>query len=880
MSRPPGGTLTFVFTDIESSTRLLRELGDGYPAVLRQHDAIIRSIAEQHGGRVFGSQGDAQHLVFHEAPAAVLAALETQVALGTHDWPAGHAVRVRMGIHTGEASEDEEGFTGLALHETARIAAAGHGGQVLLSAATRELLRDRLPEGAGLTDLGEHLLKDLEQPVRIYQLDIPGSPREFPALRSLARPAARLPARLTSFVGRAEVELVVRLVGENRLVTLSGPGGTGKTRLSVEVAEAVAPRFRDGVFFVGLDAVTDPDLVASEIAVTLGLTGGPEMPLERLITYLRERRVLLVLDNLEQVVEAGPDIIRLIRECPGLTVLATSRIPLRVYGEQELPVPTLSLPAPADALEPHEALRYEAVRLFVERARAVRPDFRLDAEDLATVLDIVRRLDGLPLAIELAAARLRTLPIEALSSRLDDRLAVLTGGARDLPLRQRTLRAAIEWSYDLLDAPDGRLFCRFSVMAGGAGLYQAEQVCGPASELGRDVLDGLASLTEQSLVGLQAGVGAEPRYAMLATIREFAAEQLAGSGEGPDLRRRHAEAFVALAEEAAPHLISVDGAAWNDRLELDHDNLRAALDWAVSSDEGGLGLRLVTALWRFWQVRGHLREGDARIHAVLELPSVADQPPALQARAEGAAGGISYWRSRVPSAHRHYSAALEHARRSGDRALIAEALYDLGFTPLPDALQQLDRLRAGRPLFEEAMALYRELDDPAGIASTTWALSMAAAAEGHPGLALERAAESLALSRRLGDPFRTGWSAHQVGLALLVLDRPDEAVAVFDESLSLWVAAGDKSGIVLLLLDIAMLAGARGRVARRWQLIGAADRGGRETGTDIVNESVEFMGWNPRRTPESDEERTWFAQGAALDLEAAVGLAREELAEP
>jgi tetratricopeptide (TPR) repeat protein len=367
---------------------------------------------------------------------------------------------------------------------------------------------------------------------------------------------------------------------------------------------------------------------------------------------------------------------------------------------------------------------------------------------------------------------------------------------------------------------------------------------------------------------------------MLATIREFAAEQLAGSGEGPDLRRRHAEAFVALAEEAAPHLISVDGAAWNDRLELDHDNLRAALDWAVSSDEGGLGLRLVTALWRFWQVRGHLREGDARIHAVLELPSVADQPPALQARAEGAAGGISYWRSRVPSAHRHYSAALEHARRSGDRALIAEALYDLGFTPLPDALQQLDRLRAGRPLFEEAMALYRELDDPAGIASTTWALSMAAAAEGHPGLALERAAESLALSRRLGDPFRTGWSAHQVGLALLVLDRPDEAVAVFDESLSLWVAAGDKSGIVLLLLDIAMLAGARGRVARRWQLIGAADRGGRETGTDIVNESVEFMGWNPRRTPESDEERTWFAQGAALDLEAAVGLAREELAEP
>ena len=876
-ARLPLGTLTFVFSDIEGSTRLLQSLGRSYDALLETHDRIIRTAAETEGGRAFGSEGDAQHLVFAEVGAAVRAALAAQQALETQAWPEGVTVRVRMGIHSGEVRRLGDDYVGLALHETARIAAAGHGGQVLLSAASAELARDGLPEGISLQDLGEHRLKDLPHPVRLYQLAGAGLEATHPPLRTLEAVGARLPTQVTSFVGRTEVEAVSRLLASARLVTLTGPGGTGKTRLSVEVAAAVAPRFEGGAFFVPLDTISDPDLVASEIATAVGAVGGTEEPLDRLVAHLRDRAVLLVLDNLEQVVEARSTVSRLLADCPKLSVLATSRIPLSVYGEHEFQVPTLSLPRVGSGAVSDVAAS-EAVRLFVERGMAARADFTLTDANAAAVADIVARLDGLPLAIELAAARLRILPVEALRDRLDDRLGLLTSGARDLPERQRTLRGAIEWSHDLLDDPDRRLFARFAVMAGGASLEHAEHVCGPASELGREVFDGIDSLSQQSLLTVADEAGS-PRCAMLVTIREYAAERLAASGEADSVARRHAETYLALVEEAAPHLLGPEGLAWNDRIEREHDNLRAALHWIVRSDEGELGLRMIAAMWRFWQVRGHLLEGHELAHAVLDLPSVPAQEASLRSRAEAGGGGISYWLGRPESTHRHYSAALAAAREAGDRKLLADALYDFGFAASPDTGTQLKRYRQGRPWFEEGLALYRDLDDRPGIASATWALSMALAADGDQEAAARMAEQSLELSRDLGDPFRTGWAAHLVGLIRIAMGEPHEAPAYLREALDIFQSTADESGTLLLLIDVAALAEARGDPERQWRHIGAASRARDDTGVNLVDEltTADFLGIHVRVVPESDEELAWFEAGRSLTHEEAVRAARDDL---
>jgi predicted ATPase/class 3 adenylate cyclase len=874
---PPGGTLTFVFTDIEGSTRMLGALGPAYDGVLATHDELIVAAAEAEGGHRFGSEGDAQYLVFDDATAAVRAAAAAQRALASMSWPEGVTVRVRMGIHTGPARRLGDGYVGLTLHETARIAAAGHGGQALVSAATAELVASRLPPGLELVDLGEHRLKDLAQPLRIHQLAGDGLEPTFPPLHSRAVAGAHLPARLTSFVGRAEVEAVVRRLESGRLVTLTGPGGTGKTRLAVEVATAVADRFADGTWFVPLETITEPELVPSEVVAAMGIGSGPDAPLERLLARLEDQTTLLVLDNLEQVTDAGPILTSILARCPGVSMLCTSRIALSVYGEQEFPVPTLTLPA-AGTADLATVATSEAVRLFVDRAMAARPDFALGEGNAAAVAEIVHKLDGLPLAIELAAARLKILGVEALRDRLDDRLGLLTGGARDLPARQRTLRGAIEWSHDLLDVPDQRLFARLSVMAGGATFEAAERVCGPSSELGREVFDGIDSLAGQSLVSVADAAG-EPRCTMLVTIREYATERLDASDEADVIARRHAEAFVALAEDAAPHLLGPDGQRWNDRLEREHDNIRAAFDWIVLADAAELGLRLVAAVWRFWQVRGHLVEGDRRTHAVLDLPSVAGQPPALRARAESAAGGISYWRSRPESTHRHYRAALEAARAAGDRKLLADALYEFGFATSPEAGDQQVRFTEGRPWFEESLALYRELGDRPGIASSTWALSMSLAAHDDLEGSARLAEQSLELSRELDDPFRTGWAAHLVGLGRLHAKRPLEAASYFRESLEIFEASGDQAARLLLLGDLAVLSEALGEWEPHWRFIGAALRVRDETGVEIWDETTtaRFIGWSTRMTPENDEERTWLEAGRALSSDEAVAAARAYL---
>jgi predicted ATPase len=785
-----------------------------------------------------------------------------------------------MGVHTGEVVATGDDYVGLPLHQVARVTAAAHGGQVVATEATRELA-GVLPTGLYLRDLGEHRLKDLAGPERLYQLAGDGLSDSFPPLRTLDARPNNLPVQLTSFVGRRDLAAARQALDGTRLLTLSGPGGTGKTRLSLQLAAEVSDDFPDGVYFVPLEALRDPAQLPSAIAAAIELADTPGIPpLTRLTDHLRGRRVLLVLDNFEQIVDAGATVAGLLRELPELKVIVTSRHVLRVSGEQDFPVPPLPLPE----VEPggtyaDDAARSEAVHLFVERAMAVQPSFRLTDANAAVIVDIVRQLDGLPLAIELAAARVRIMPVEAIRARLRGRLALLTGGARDLPSRQQTLRGAIDWSYELLEEPERRLLRCFGVFAGGAFLTQVEQVCAPSGDAGLEVLDGLTALVDRSLLRTPPSSEEDPRFEMLATIREYAIERAVADGEWLDLQQRHATAFTELAESCANLLTGTDSRRWLDRLASDHDNVRAALDWAVEQRQAGLALRIVTAFWRFWQIRGHLYLARDYVDRVTAMPEAATQQPLLQAGAFGAGGSICYWQGDFPGAHSYYRQALEHARRAGDRRSIAEALYNIAFAPTEGETNDYRAYYiAGRPSLEESLALFRELADDKGIADTSWALAMVMAAEDQLGQALEYGHESLRLYRQLGDAFGMAWAAHQLALYSELAGRSDEAIDHARQAMDLFLRAGDQSGIVLSLVDHAWIAERHGRMDRALRLAGAAERMQETTGVGLGTASATFLGWQVPAVPPGDEAamRAW-AEGRSLSADEAIALALDRV---
>jgi len=868
-------TRTFLFTDIEGSTKLLQRLADAYAAALADHRALISDAVERNRGRVFGSEGDALFCVFNSAVDAVLAAALAQRALAEHDWPQGEALRVRMGVHSGEALATGDDFVGLTLHQVARIMSAGHGGQVLVSEATRSLL-GILPEGLGLRDLGERRLKDLAAPEHLYQLTGDALLERFPPLRTLDAKPHNLPVQLTSFVGRAELADARRVLARTRLLTLTGPGGTGKTRLALQLAGDVSDDFGDGVFFVNLDAVHDPALVAAGIASVLALNvAGKVAPIDAVVDYLRSKRMLLVLDNFEQVVEAAPDVARLLREAPDLTLIVTTRIPLHISGEQEFPVPPLGLPPDtATDLDAAAAGHYEAVELFVERATAVQPRFSLTDENAPQIVDICRRLDGLPLAIELAAARVRVLPVAAIHSRLGQHLNLLTGGARDLPGRQQTLRGAIDWSYDLLEAADRRLFARFSVHAGGAFLTQAEATCGPATELGEDVLDGLTSLADKSLVKASPLADEDPRFGMLATIRDYGLERLGQSDEQALIDERHATCYLELIESIGDQVLGKDGRRLADRLELDHDNLRASLEWSVTNARIAYALRFIAAIWRFWQVRGHLDEARRRVDAILALPAVAEQPADLLCRAYTAAGGICYWQGQPSATYPYYDRALEEAKKTGDPALIAEATYNRGFAALQVERPSDELWAAGRPWFEESLKLYRELGDDAGSANAIWALAIALAASGEDRPhAVAIGEEALAVYRRLGDPFQLGWADFMVGAMRLPDEPPEVAEPYLREALQIFAEARDQTGIQLLLGGFAYIADRKGESERAYRLGGAVDRLRAMTGAGLMDQPLSFLAFEPMARPTDPELARAWDEGGRLSTEEAIELA-------
>ena len=865
----PSGSVTFLFTDIEGSTRLLQQLGPRYEEQLEAHRRLLRTAVEAERGHEVSTEGDAFFIAFSSATRAAAAAAAAQRALDAHPWPDGAALRVRMGLHTGEATPVGGDYVGLDVHRAARISAAGWGGQILLSQSTKALIENALPPSASLRDLGEHRLKDLSRPEHLFQLVVSDLRADFPPLRTLDATPNNLPTQLTSFIGRErEVAAARQLLGTTRLLTLTGPGGMGKTRLALQLAAEVVDQFPNGVYFVPLAAINDPDLVASTIAKTLGVQeSGGRSSQDLLLEYLRNKRLLLVLDNFEQVVAAAPLLSELLKVSPGLKMVVTSRAVLHTSGEQEFPVPPLRLPDPRHLPDLESLSQYEAVALFIQRAVAVKPDFAVTNENAPAVAEITSRLDGLPLAIELAAARVKLLPPQALLTRLQHRLSLPGSGGRDLPVRQQTLRDAIAWSHDLLDQGARRLLARLSVFVGGCRLDEAEATCGPGEELGRDVLEGLDGLVDQSLLRQEAERG-EPRFLMLETIREFALERLEASGEAEEIRRRHALAFLALAEQAEPHYTGKEQAIWLDRLEREHDNLRATVAWAIERTQGEVGLRLGAALWRFWQMRGHLQEARERLLGILAIP---DAVPLTKARARAleAAGGITYWQGDMEAAERFYEENLSLQRELGGKGDIATALYNLAFVY---GAPQTD-LEKARSLYQQSLALFEEIGDVPGIAKAHWGLAFMDYSMGDYPAAREHLALSVPILRSLNDRFSLGWAAHLSGLIANKTGDYDTARSAFGESLGLFADAHDISGIVLALDDLSALATVDGDLERAARLAGGAAALQKSSGTDLA--SIVAATEGRRRMSEELDQKTLAAweKGLTMSVEEIVAYA-------
>jgi len=866
MTDLPTGTVTFLFTDIEGSTRLATALGDGYARVLERHNAILREAIRGAEGHELATQGDSFFCVFTQPAHAVRAAVQAQRALADSPWPAGGAIRVRMGMHTGEAALGGDNYVGLSVHRAARIAGVANGGQVLMSEPTTSEVRAVLPAEVRLRELGEHWLKDLEHPEHLTQLVIDGLQTEFAPLRAARRPV-NLPAELTSFVGRgAEEELVESSLGEARLVTLVGPGGSGKTRLALRVAARMAGSYPEGIVFVPLEGVSEVELLPGAIAESLGLRQDGAIPVETLVAnHLRERRTLVVLDNLEQLPSAAPTVARLLREARNLTILATSRVPLHVEGERTIAVPPLRVPD-AERLLPIDELRQvEAVALFVERARNAEPSFELTEANAAAVAAICSRLDGLPLAIELAAARIRVLTPQAMLDRIERPLALLSGSGAGVPERQRTLRGAIAWSHDLLSVEERALFRRLAVFAGGWTIEAAEAVAADAG----DVVDGLDSLVDKSLVRRHDRAG-ELRFEMLSTIRQFAIEQLGGDPrEETEARRRHAAHWLGFAEVLAPDLERGTDAAL--RLIDEQDNLRAALRFTLGTAAGDaaaapdLGVQLAVALGRFWALNG-AREGSGWFERAIAVSADAD----LMTQ-----GQVHFWlgvlldeQARGPEAEAALAESLRRFRDLGERAWQARVLNSLGVV----ARSQGDLARA-RELLLESLAIRREVGPEERLAAVLSNLGVVAADEGDLDEAKSFLQASLEIDRRMENLDGIATGVGNLGGIALRAGALEDGERLTADSLRLFSRVGDVLGIADDIEHAAEAAAMRGHHERAARLLGAVETMRRKEGLrmpDVDIARYQTIAEGVREVLGLEAFETAYESGCGLNREAAV----------
>ncbi|HEX9134976.1 MAG TPA: tetratricopeptide repeat protein, partial [Ktedonobacteraceae bacterium] len=810
----PTGTVTLLFTDIEGSTRLLQQLGDRYADLLEEYRQLLRAVFQQWNGHEVDTQGDALFVAFARALDALSAAVDVQRTLAAHSWPEGTTVRVRMGLHTGEPSVTAEGYVGMDVHYAARLMNAGYGGQVLLSQTTRYLVEHDLPEGVSLRNLGEHRLKDVVYSSSIFQLVIAGFPADFPVLRTLSTRNSspnNLPVLPTPLIGREqEIAAVQQLLRSQdvRLLTLTGPGGTGKTRLGMQVAVELSDQFPNGVFFVALAAVSDAELVVPTLAKVLGLQEDGSRPLlESLKEHLQQKQVLVLLDNFEQVMPAALQIEGLLLACPHIKVLVTSRALLHLQSEHVFPVPPLALPNITHLPKCKALEQYASVALFAQRARAIQPTFQVTQSNGRAIAEICVRLDGLPLAIELAAARVRLLPPQALLARLSNSLQVLTGGAQTLLVRQQTLRNTIQWSYDLLDAQEQGLFRRLSVFVGGWSLEAAEAVVHANQEVNSDdssVLDGIASLLDKSLLLQIKQDGEEPRLIMLETIRDYAQECLVASGEMEATQQAHAAYYLALAEEAEAELGGPQLVAWLDRLEMEHDNMWAAIHWFLEQGkaegdadgrDGGhtieMALRLGAALERFWVVRGHRSEGRKFLeHGLIRTTGV---PTPVRAKALIVAARLAFSQSDYERGETLAREGLALFREQGDIRGIALSLDRLGM-----AAWRRGNFAAARSLMEEDLSLFRKMDDTERVAWSLFTLGLLDSKQGEYARAQTLFEESLAMQRKLGNKRGIAAALNQLAGGVLVT-QSDSALgrSLLEEALSLNREIGDKEGIAV-----------------------------------------------------------------------------------
>jgi predicted ATPase/class 3 adenylate cyclase len=825
--------VTLLFTDIEGSTRLLQQVGESYASVLEACRSLLRAAFLEFDGHEVDTQGDAFFVAFARASDAVAAAVAAQRALACQPWPEGTTVRVRMGLHTGEPQRSAEGYVGLDVYHAARIMSAGHGGQVLLSQTTRDLIEQTLPSGVSLRDLGAHRLKDLQQPSQLFQLVIPGFPIDFPPLKTLDSYPNNLPLQPTPFLGREkEVHAIRQLLlrESSRLVTLTGPGGVGKTRLGLQAAAELTDHFPDGTWFVSLAPISDPDLVIPTISQALGLQETRDQtPLEQVKRSLQRKQTLVLLDNFEQVVAAATAVADLLTGCPRLNVLVTSRERLHLRAEHDYAVPPLTLPDPKHLPDLLSLSQYDAVALFIERAQAVKSEFQVTKSSAPAVAEICVRLDGLPLALELAAARLRLFPPQALLTRLEQRLPLLVSPTRDAPARQHTLRHTIAWSYDLLDASEQRLFQRLCVFVGGMTLEAVEAVYAALGDEPAMVLDGLASLMDKSLLRQSEPEGEQPHFVMLETIREYGWEALRAIGEAEATRQAHAAYYLALAEEAAPELLGGPRIAeWMRRLELEHDNLRAAMNWLLERGEAAMALRMGAALWLFWDLNYFLHEGwNALSQALVGSEDVAVP---VRAQALGVAGYLANLLGHFEQGEVLGKASLALFRTLGDTAGMGEALYFLARNAY-----ERGELVAVRSLCEESIVLNREAGNTTFIAYSLLLLADSALLQGEYAGTRARFEESLALFREIDDPFGTAASLYS--LAWYAITGPGDlplvqAQAMAEESLALFRDIGTRHFEALALVTLGRITFYQGDITTARQLLQQSCTRYREMGNE------------------------------------------------
>ncbi len=852
---------------------------------LAQHDEILRHSFEAQGGYIFKTVGDAFCVAFDTAPAAFVAALEAQRALHAAKWDGVGELKVRMALHTGVAEPRDGDYFGPSLNRVSRILSSAHGGQVLLSLPAQELVRDYLPTGVQLRHLGEHQLRDLARPEHLFQLIAADLPSAFPALRSLESVPNNLPVQLTSFVGRdREMAEVKRLLASTRLLTLTGMGGTGKTRLSLQVAADVGERFEDGVWLVEFATIEDPSLIVETVARALELRQEAERPLQATLTaFLRNKQLLLILDNCEHVVSACARLAEtLLRSCPRLRILASSREPLAIAGETAWPVPPLSLPdhwrelsAGPDAVE--RLTQYEAVRLFIERATIARPAFQVSNENVHLVAQICWRLDGIPLAIELAAARVRVLTLQQIVERLDDRFHLLTTGSRTAVPRQQTLRALIDWSYDLLTESERNLLMRLSVFARGRTLEAIEAVCGGDGLEAWEIVDLLSQLVDKSLVTVEKTPEFGARYFMLESIWDYASEKLVASGESARYRERHLDYFLRFAEDAAPKLRGSDQREWLERVDQEEINFRFAVE-ASEELPGQIpkGLRLLTAIQRYIEVRGLFKETREVLARLLAHPDAAPRD-LIRARALAAAGRLAWIADACPECKKVQEEALSIFRELSDTQGVAGALADLAFLALDEA-----DITSARTLLEEAHELARTLNVPRITAHVQHVRAALAASERDFAQALALEEESLAIYRRHGDLWAALIVRWGIGMNAAALEKYDAAREQFAECLRGGLDLGNRWGVSYPLEAFAALAVAERQYERAARLFGAAEVQRSRSG--LVPQAADhpalqqLLAGVPDFTgPALDAARR---EGRALSFDEAVKLALETPAPP